>query len=45
MTYAGHFINLDRNPERRTEMEAQLASLGLQNSYKRFRASEGNSIF
>ncbi|MGE3623972.1 MAG: glycosyltransferase family 25 protein [Bdellovibrionales bacterium] len=44
MTYTGFFINLDRNPERRAKMEAQLAQRGLQDTYRRFTAVEGNAM-
>src|SRR3984885_814635 len=44
MDYAGFYINLDRSTGRYAEMEAQLASLGLSDRYKRFPAAEGNSL-
>jgi GR25 family glycosyltransferase involved in LPS biosynthesis len=44
MDYAGFYINLDRNPERRAAMEAQLARLGLEKNYRRFSASDGNAL-
>ncbi len=43
-SYVGAFINLDRSPERRQEMEAQLAALGIADRYVRFRAIDGNPI-
>jgi len=44
MDYAGFYINLDRSPQRRAEMEAMLAHHGLQAAYPRFRASDGNEL-
>ena len=42
--YAGFFINLDRSPQRRAQTEAELARVGLTDRYRRFAASEGNSL-
>jgi hypothetical protein len=44
MSLLGSYINLDRCPERRTECEAELARLGLQDVYKRFTAADGNLL-
>jgi GR25 family glycosyltransferase involved in LPS biosynthesis len=41
MGVAGLFINLDRSPERRAAMEAQLRSYGLADRYQRFPAIDG----
>jgi len=41
MRYRGYFINLDRNPERRVAMEAQLANLSPPARYQRFPAVDG----
>jgi GR25 family glycosyltransferase involved in LPS biosynthesis len=38
---AGFFINLDRSPERRAAMEAQLRTHGLADRYQRFPAIDG----
>ena len=43
-TYVGAFINLDRSPERRTEMEAQFAALGIADRYVRLPAVDGNTL-
>jgi len=42
MAYIGHYINLDRSPERRAAMEAQLARLDPAVRYRRFPAVDGN---
>jgi len=42
MDYAGFYINLDRRPERRADMEAELARHGF--AYTRFSAADGNSL-
>jgi len=42
--YHGLYINLDRSPERRRNMEEQFASLGLQDVYARFSAVDGKTI-
>ncbi len=42
MAYLGYYINLDRSPERRAAMDAQLARLGLTELYRRFAAMDGN---
>ena len=39
--YVGRFINLDRSPDRRASMEAQLQKFGLSDRYKRFSAIDG----
>jgi GR25 family glycosyltransferase involved in LPS biosynthesis len=44
MEYAGFFINLDRSPERRAEVEKQLQLLGLTQRYRRFAAANGNTL-
>jgi len=41
MDVIGVFINLDRSPERRATMEAQLRAYGLANRYRRFPAIDG----
>ena len=40
--YVGRFINLERSPDRRSAMEAQLRKLGLSDRYERFRAIDGD---
>jgi GR25 family glycosyltransferase involved in LPS biosynthesis len=42
MPYVGRYINLDRSPERRAEMEAQFALLDPVGRYDRFPAVDGN---
>jgi GR25 family glycosyltransferase involved in LPS biosynthesis len=42
MPYDGRYINLDRSPERRAEMEAQFARLDPVARYDRFPAVDGN---
>jgi GR25 family glycosyltransferase involved in LPS biosynthesis len=42
--YHGLYINLDRSPERRRNMEEQFAALGLQDIYTRFPAVDGKTI-
>jgi GR25 family glycosyltransferase involved in LPS biosynthesis len=44
MHYTGYYINLDRNPERRRELERQLAAYNLQPFYHRHPASPGNAL-
>lgn len=44
MDYTGFYINLDRSPERRAEMETHLAQYGLEKNYRRFAAADGNSL-
>ena len=44
MSYIGHYINLDRSPDRRAAMDAQLARLGLTERYRRFAAIDGNKL-
>jgi GR25 family glycosyltransferase involved in LPS biosynthesis len=39
--YQGRFINLDRSPDRRAAMEAQLRKWGLSDRYMRFAAIDG----
>jgi GR25 family glycosyltransferase involved in LPS biosynthesis len=41
MPYIGHYINLDRSPERRAAMEAQLARMNPPGRYQRFPAVDG----
>jgi len=41
--YHGLYINLDRSPERRRNMEEQLAAFGLQDIYARFSAVDGKT--
>jgi GR25 family glycosyltransferase involved in LPS biosynthesis len=43
MPYVGWYINLDRSPERRAQMEAQLARLDPVARYTRFPAVDGNA--
>ena len=40
--YDGHYINLDRNPERRAAIEEQFALLDPRHHYARFPAVDGN---
>jgi GR25 family glycosyltransferase involved in LPS biosynthesis len=42
MAYLGYYINLDRSPDRRAAMDAQLARLGLTQRFRRFAAVDGN---
>ncbi len=44
MDYAGIYINLDRRPDRRAEIESELARHGLRDAYRRFSAVEGNGL-
>ena len=44
MTYAGAYINLDRCPGRRAEIEGELARHGLAGRYRRFGAADGNTL-
>jgi hypothetical protein len=44
MKYAGFYINLDRSPDRRADIEGELARCGLESRYARFPASDGNSL-
>lgn len=44
MSYAGFYINLDRCPDRRAEMEEELARCNLAQRYKRFAAADGNTL-
>jgi GR25 family glycosyltransferase involved in LPS biosynthesis len=41
---SGFYINLDRSPERRAHMEAQIARFGLAGNYQRFAAIEGKLL-
>ena len=42
MAYLGYYINLDRSPDRRAAMDAQVARLALTDRYRRFAAVDGN---
>jgi GR25 family glycosyltransferase involved in LPS biosynthesis len=42
--YVGAFINLDRSPQRRAEMEQQIAALGIADRYVRFPAVDGSTL-
>jgi hypothetical protein len=42
--YHGLYINLDRSPERRRNMEDQLAACGLSDIYARFPAVDGKTV-
>jgi GR25 family glycosyltransferase involved in LPS biosynthesis len=44
MRYVGHCINLDRSPDRRAAMKAQLARLNPAGRYHRFLAVDGNPL-
>jgi len=44
MKYAGFYINLDRSPERKKAIEAELARNGLGGRYTRFAATDGNAL-
>jgi GR25 family glycosyltransferase involved in LPS biosynthesis len=44
MDYTGHYINLDRCPDRRAAMEAELARHNLTGIYTRFAAADGNIL-
>lgn len=44
LPWAGHYINLDRSPERRRSIERQLANAGVASSYSRFRAIDGTRL-
>src|ERR1700761_1829036 len=41
LPYIGRYINLDRSPERRRELEAMLAGFGVADRYQRFTAVDG----
>src|SRR3954471_16433274 len=43
-SYRGAYINLDRHPERRSEIDKQLNALGIADRYIRFPAVDGASI-
>jgi len=43
-SYHGLYINLDRSPERRHNIEMQLAEFGLQDRYARFPAVDGKLV-
>ncbi len=40
--WRGHYINLDRSPERRASIESQLAAAGLSDGYRRIAAVDGS---
>ena len=42
--YTGLYINLDRCPDRRAEIETELARVGLAQKYRRFAAADGNTL-
>jgi GR25 family glycosyltransferase involved in LPS biosynthesis len=42
--YIGFYINLDRSPQRRAEIETQLERLQLLSEYSRFPAADGNTL-
>jgi autotransporter strand-loop-strand O-heptosyltransferase len=42
--YTGFYINLDRSPHRRAEIEAQLQHFGVAEIYERFPAADGNVL-
>jgi GR25 family glycosyltransferase involved in LPS biosynthesis len=44
MSWRGLYINLDRNLDRRTEIEAELVRHSFSNRYRRFPAAEGNAL-
>jgi GR25 family glycosyltransferase involved in LPS biosynthesis len=44
MSYVGFYINLDRSPQRRDEIIAQLKRLELLSQYSRFPAADGNVL-
>jgi GR25 family glycosyltransferase involved in LPS biosynthesis len=44
MSYTGAYINLDRSPDRRTEIEGELVRHRLAQRYRRFAAIDGNLI-
>jgi GR25 family glycosyltransferase involved in LPS biosynthesis len=44
MSYTGFYINLDRCPDRRADMESELARVGLSQNYRRFAAADGNTL-
>jgi hypothetical protein len=43
-SYQGLYINLDRCPDRRDEIESELARFGLSQQYKRINATNGNAL-
>jgi GR25 family glycosyltransferase involved in LPS biosynthesis len=43
-SYVGAFINLDRSPQRRAEMEGQFTALGIADRYMRFPAVDGSRL-
>jgi len=43
-SYHGLYVNLDRSTSRRDAMDAQLASLGLKDRYRRFAAVDGGTL-
>jgi GR25 family glycosyltransferase involved in LPS biosynthesis len=42
--YTGTYINLDRSADRRAQIDAELATFGLQHLYRRFPAADGNVL-
>jgi GR25 family glycosyltransferase involved in LPS biosynthesis len=44
MTYRGLYINLDRSTDRRAEMEAEMARVGLKDRYQRLSATDGQTL-
>jgi GR25 family glycosyltransferase involved in LPS biosynthesis len=43
MNYQGYYINLDRNPDRNTAIEAELKRFNVRERYQRFPAVDGHS--
>ena len=44
ISYIGFYINLDRSPDRRSEIEDDIARNGLHDLYQRFPAADGNAL-
>jgi GR25 family glycosyltransferase involved in LPS biosynthesis len=44
VSYQGFYINLDRSPTRRAQIEGELARYGLSHRYRRFAAADGNVL-
>lgn len=44
LPYAGFYINLDASPDRRAEVESEIARCGLQQRYRRFSGIKGNAL-
>ena len=42
--YTGTYINLDRSADRRAQIDAEIATFGLQHLYRRFPAADGNVL-